>query len=77
MLLKNKVAVITGSNRGIGKEILKIFSENGADIFACVRNIDKNFNDFILDLQQKYGNKINPIQLELNDEQEVKMQLMK
>ena len=72
MLLKNKVAVITGGNRGIGKEILKIFSENGADIFACVRNIDKNFNDFILELQQKYGNKINPIQLELNDEQEVK-----
>ena len=30
MLLKNKTAVITGCNRGIGKEILNIFSENGA-----------------------------------------------
>ena len=35
MLLKNKTAIITGCNKGIGKEILKIFSENGAKIFAC------------------------------------------
>ena len=72
MLLKNKVAVITGSNRGIGKEILKTFSENGANIFACVRNIDNKFKEFILSLEQKYGNKINPIQLELSNEEEVK-----
>ena len=25
MLLKNKTAIITGSNKGIGKEILKVF----------------------------------------------------
>ena len=47
MLLKNKVAVITGSNRGIGKEILKTFSENGSDIFACVRSIDDKFKGLI------------------------------
>ena len=41
MLLKNKSAVITGCNRGIGKKILEVFSSNGADIFACVRKIDK------------------------------------
>ena len=43
MLLKNKTAVITGCSRGIGIEILKTFSKNGADIFACVRNIDDKF----------------------------------
>ena len=28
MLLKDKTAVVTGCNRGIGKRILKTFSEN-------------------------------------------------
>ena len=37
MLLKDKTAVITGCNRGIGLSILEIFSKNGANIVACVR----------------------------------------
>ena len=53
MLLKNKSAIITGCNKGIGKEILEIFSENGANIFACVRKIDKNFTNFIEKNQSK------------------------
>ena len=40
MMLKNKLALITGSNRGIGLAILKKFSDNGADIIECARNKD-------------------------------------
>ena len=47
MLLKNKTAVITGCNKGIGKKIVEVFSANGATIFACVRNINQEFKDFI------------------------------
>ena len=43
MLLKGKIAVITGCNRGIGLSILETFTKNGADIVACVR---KNNSDF-------------------------------
>ena len=53
MLLKNKTAVITGCNRGIGKKILEIFSENGATIFACVRKNDDNFQKLINNLKTK------------------------
>ena len=53
MLLKNKVSVITGCNRGIGKSILETFSQNGSSIFACVRNIDDKFLEFIGDLEKK------------------------
>ena len=38
MLLKNKNAVVTGCNKGIGKKILEVFCENQATVFACVRN---------------------------------------
>ena len=53
MLLNNKTAVITGCNKGIGKKILEVFSENGAKIYACVRKIDNDFNNQIKIISQK------------------------
>ena len=38
MLLKNKNTVITGCNKGIGKEISKFFFKTK---FCCVRSIDE------------------------------------
>ena len=77
MLLKNKVAVITGCNKGIGFEILKKFSQNGADIFSCVRNINDNFLLEIDGLKKKYKNKIIPIELDLSNEDKVKQSATK
>lgn len=71
MLLKNKTAVITGCNRGIGKKILEIFSENGATIFACVRKNDDNFQKLINDLKKKNNTNIFPVELDLNSEESV------
>ena len=72
MLLLNKTAVITGSNRGIGKEILKNFSENGANIFACSRVVNDEFISDIDSLKKKYNNEIIPIKLDLAVENQVK-----
>tara|TARA_Y100000590_G_C15601524_1_gene970265 strand:+ start:298 stop:1041 length:744 start_codon:yes stop_codon:yes gene_type:complete len=72
MLLKNKTAVITGSNRGIGKEILSLFSENGADIFACTRNIDKDFKLYAKKLEEKFKNRIILLKLDLSNENQIK-----
>lgn len=72
MLLKNKVAVITGSNKGIGKEILKNFSKNGANIFACARTLDEKFISYLIEIEKKYKNKITPIQLDLSNEDQIK-----
>ena len=52
MLLKNKTAVVTGCNKGIGKKILEVFSANGATVFACVRNIDEQFESSIKELKK-------------------------
>ena len=54
MLLKNKTAVVTGCNKGIGKKILEVFSANGATVFACVRNINEEFKSFINEIEKKY-----------------------
>ena len=72
MLLKNKTAVITGCSRGIGIEILKTFSKNGADIFACVRNIDDKFILLIDEIKKQYKNKIIPLEIDLSDQEKVK-----
>ena len=72
MLLKNKTAVITGCSKGIGKKILEIFSSNGANIFACTRNINEEFKNHLEDLKKKFNNEIIPIQFNLNEESEIK-----
>ena len=56
MILKNKLALITGANRGIGLSILKKFSENGADVIACARRKNVKFEQLILDISKKYKN---------------------
>jgi len=72
MLIKNKNAVVTGCNRGIGKKILEVFSMNGANVFACVRKIDEEFLSFVNSLEKKTKNKIIPIQLNLDDDSQIK-----
>ena len=38
MKLKNKVVLVTGGSRGIGKAIAKKFAENGAQIVITSKN---------------------------------------
>ena len=72
MLLKGKTAAITGCNRGIGKAILETFAKNGANIWACVRKPQKNFENYINELSNKYSVEIYPIYFDLNNEEEIK-----
>jgi NAD(P)-dependent dehydrogenase (short-subunit alcohol dehydrogenase family) len=41
MLLKDKIAIITGAAQGIGKAIARTFSENGATVVLCDMMEDK------------------------------------
>ena len=72
MLLKDKTAVVTGCNRGIGKKILEVFSANGATVFACVRNISEEFKSNIKEIEKNTKNKIIPIQFDLSNESQIK-----
>jgi len=70
-LLKNKTAVVTGCNRGIGKSILEHFAKYGANCIACVRNKTNEFEDFCQNLSSKNNVQINIVSFDLGDENEV------
>ncbi|SVD57755.1 uncharacterized protein METZ01_LOCUS410609, partial [marine metagenome] len=72
MLLKDKNAVVTGCNRGIGKEIVRVFAENGANIWACVRKEKESFTKYIHNLEQKHSININPVYFDLSDTKQIK-----
>ena len=40
MKLKDKIAIVTGASRGIGKAIAKKFLKEGANVVICSRNIE-------------------------------------
>ena len=72
MLLKDKTAVITGCNRGIGKAILEKFAENGADIFAHARKKTDDFENECRSLSEKHNVKIIPFYFEATNSGEIK-----
>jgi len=71
-LLQNKIAVITGANRGIGKCITEIFAENGANIIACMRSLSSETDDWIKNLETKFNISITPVMIDFSDEKSVK-----
>lgn len=71
-LLQNKTAIITGCNRGIGLEILKMFAVNGASIFACARSYNDDYEQMLRELEKDYQVKIEPVYFDLAEEKEIK-----
>ena len=71
-LLQNKVAVISGANRGIGKCITETFAENGANIIACIRSISPDTVVWMNNLENKFNISVKPVLVDLSDEQSVK-----
>ena len=68
---KEKYAIITGSNRGIGKSLVREFAKRGYNIFACARKHNENFEAFIHDVSTKENVIIEPIYFDLLNEKEI------
>lgn len=53
----NKIAVVTGATKGIGKALTEVFSKNGFDVAVCSRNVG-DLNDLKTNIMGKYGNNV-------------------
>ena len=71
-MLKGKIAVITGANRGIGLATAKVFARNDAEIFACARKPSPEFEAELESIKSDSAGKINPVYFDLTDEGAVK-----
>ena len=61
--VKNKVALVTGANRGIGKAIVKSFIKHGAKkVYLAVRNTKST-----KELEEEYGDKVATLKADLSD----------
>lgn len=65
MLLKDKLAIITGCNRGIGLATLNAFVAQGASIIACVRTETADFAQHCVQLAATHGVAIEIVSFDL------------
>ncbi len=72
-----KTALITGSNRGLGFELLKSLSSEGYNIIACTRSKNSDFTKEIEQISKTNNNKIYNIIFDLSDLDETQNQLSK
>ena len=72
MLLNGKNAIVTGCARGIGKKIVEVFAENGANIWACARKKTEEFDNYTLSLSDKYNTEVIPVYFDFESKEEIK-----
>jgi 3-oxoacyl-[acyl-carrier protein] reductase len=72
-LLKGKNAIVTGCTRGIGRSIVEIFAQNGANIWACARKKTEEFEETLQLLSDKFNIEIKPVYFDLTDKEKMKI----
>jgi 3-oxoacyl-[acyl-carrier protein] reductase len=75
-LLKDKVVLITGCNRGIGKALMIKFAMNGAIVYASARQ-EGVLDDEVELLSKKYSTPIFPVYFDVTDTKAIQLIFMK
>ena len=76
-ILQNKNAIITGAASGIGYATVKVFAENGANIWACARTQNDEFEIYLTQLAEENHVWIRPVYFELTDNEQMKKTILK
>ena len=70
-MFKGKTVLITGSNRGIGKVTVEAFFNEGANVIACARKQNDEFETFLNSLKAA-DNWVKPLYFDLSNDEEIK-----
>ena len=76
MILKNKTALITGSNRGIGFSLLEKFASEGCNVYAHSRKPNSEFEKKAEKISSKYNVEIKYVHFDLLNSAEIKSAIM-
>lgn len=71
-MLNGRNAVVTGANRGIGLATVACLAENGANIWACARRPNIEFERKLEELSRQNDVWIEPVYFDLADESAIK-----
>ncbi len=71
-ILSGRKALITGCNRGLGREMLELFASEGADIVALSRHRDHEYLEDLAGAARRHGVRIDPVFMDLSDEGSVR-----
>lgn len=66
-LLDGKNIIVTGANRGIGRAIVEVIATNGANIFACARKKNSDFEHEMQILEEENRVTIIPVYFDLTN----------
>lgn len=69
---ENKTAIITGCNRGIGNEIVRLLAEQGTNVICCIRKENPDFSAFLNNLEEKYKITTEILYFDMADEEGIK-----
>jgi len=64
--------MITGCNRGIGRQAVELFAQHGANLICCIRQENAEFSAFAEQLQQEFLVTIETVCFDLIDEDSIK-----
>lgn len=76
-LFSGKTICVTGADGGIGKEIIKKFASEGANLITCSLKETDEFTCFLTQLRNDYNIEVHPFYFDLTDEEAIKAGLKK
>lgn len=74
-LLENKICVVTGASKGIGKAIATMLAKKGAVLYAVARDVD-SLEDWAIELSNNYNTRVILLCLDVTDYDNVKKQII-
>lgn len=71
-MLKGKTIIVTGTARGLGRQMVETFAREGANVIACARKETEEHRGRCEELAARYGVSIFPVYFDMTDEAAMK-----